>query len=497
MPGGFCAAPEFTAEWFKGDPKPRAAALVELDQASRNARDLARKLPEFDPAAVRKITEPNCLSHLIPDRERLTNAHTITVRARVEILRRIDAGLRQLARIATDLHSTSRSVSGLLQVTRTPTADHLGTFAAVALQMIEGPPIPVQWWDANRRAAVLDSFANAEQEERSLGAVRAELAERFYPEAVDPEALMFVVEAARQSGSIWLRLWPAWWKIKKELLSWYRNVVPSFRVLRADILRLEKFHRRGVAVRQVVAEHATDLIMGSEGKPDWAASAERVRAVEWLERIGVQHTFKAAVGPRRTLNRIALGDAAAELARLSTECCENWSRLLTEFAVPDAQTQLCSQRATELTSFFGEEAEKVRKEAEALAVFASGLSPEKDVLPGVYRERALALRDLVAARARIEKARTLLNESRSSEELEETDHASEAARGRQLLELLDEFNQPITPPVIAAFTEPAVREKLGHAVPVRECPPTVRQGMGARNNGPLRSECRGLYQHYA
>ena len=256
---------------------------------------------------------------------------------------------------------------------------------------------------------VLDSFANAEQEERSLGAVRAELAERFYPEAVDPEALMFVVEAARQSGSIWLRLWPAWWKIKKELLSWYRNVVPSFRVLRADILRLEKYHRRGVAVRQVVAEHATDLIMGSEGKPDWAASAERVRAVEWLEQIGVQHTFKAAVGPRRTLNRIALGDAAAELARLSTELRESWSRLLTEFAVPDAQTQL-SRSATELTSFFGEEAEKVRKEADALAVFASGLSPEKDVLPGVYRERALALRDLVAARARIEKARTLLND---------------------------------------------------------------------------------------
>ena len=130
---------------------------------------------------MRKITEPNCLSHLIPDRERLTNAHTITVRARVEILRRIDAGLRQLARISTDLHSTSRSVSGLLQVTRTPTADHLGTFAVVALQMIEGPPIPVQWWDANRRADVLDSFANAEQEERSLGAVRAELADASTP----------------------------------------------------------------------------------------------------------------------------------------------------------------------------------------------------------------------------------------------------------------------------------------------------------------------------
>jgi very-short-patch-repair endonuclease len=457
------AAPLFTPDWFTGDPKPRAAALVELDCAARDARDLARKLPEFDPDATRKIDEPERLAGLTPDRERLVNAQTVTARARVEILRRIEATLRSLARIATDLHATSRSVSGLLQVTRTPTADHLGTFAEVALQLIEGPPIPLEWWDAHRRTGVLDSFAQADQEERSLSAERAILAERFHPEAIDPEALMFVVEAARQSGSLWNRLWPSWWKTKKELHSWYRKGTPSFRSLRADILKLERFHRRGVAVRQVIAQHASDLLMGSEGRPDWAASAERVRAVEWLEHVGVQHTFKAAVGPRRTLNRTALGDAAAELARQSKELREIWTSLLTEFAVPDASVQL-TRSAIDLATWFEEEAGEVRKEADALAVLVTGLSPEKDVLPGVYRERATALRDLVAALARIEKARTVLKDTRTAKELEAPDHSAEAARGRQLLELLDEFNQILAPPVVAAFTDPVVREKLGAAL---------------------------------
>ena len=233
---------------------------------------------------MRKIVEPESLAGLVPDRERLANAHTITVRARVDILRRIETGLRNLARIASDLHATSRSVSGLLQVTRTPTADHLGTFARVALQMIEGPPIPLEWWDAARRTEVLDSFAQCRTGRAVPGTERAMLAERFHDQALDPEALMFVVEASRQSSSFWLRLWPSWWKIKKELVSWYRKVVPSFATLRADILKLERFHRRGVAVRQVIAEHAAGSRNGSGRQARLGGERERVRGVEWLER---------------------------------------------------------------------------------------------------------------------------------------------------------------------------------------------------------------------
>ena len=116
----------------------------------------------------------------------------------------------------------------------------------------------------------------------------------------------------------------------------------------------------------------------------------------------------------------------------------------------------------------------------------------------MLRERALALQGPGRARARIEKARATLNDARSNEELEAADHAPEAARGRQLLELLEEFNQPITPPVIAAFTDAAVREKLGIALRQSEsAAPPVRQGLGTSHHRPLRSERRGLNQHHA
>ena len=115
---------------------------------------------------------------------------------------------------------------------------------------------------------------------------------------------------------------------------------PTGSALRADLLELEKYHRRAVAVRQIAAEYSVDLVTGPGDKPDWVASTERVHSIDWLEQVGVQHTFKAMAGPRRTLNRTALVDAAAVLVRLSTSLKNGWNELRAEFAVPDAATQL-------------------------------------------------------------------------------------------------------------------------------------------------------------
>jgi len=50
------AAPLFPAEWFRSDPGAAAEAVGALDTASRTARELAPRLSEFDPAAVRAVT---------------------------------------------------------------------------------------------------------------------------------------------------------------------------------------------------------------------------------------------------------------------------------------------------------------------------------------------------------------------------------------------------------------------------------------------------------
>ncbi len=274
---------------------------------------------------------------------------------------------------------------------------------------------------------------------------------------------MFVLEVAGYARSFWLRLLPRWGAMKRHVSAWYTSTPPTGSRLRADIYELETFHRRAVAVRQIAAEYTPDIVTASGGKPDWAASAARVRAVEWLERIGVQHTFKAAAGPRRTLNRLALGDAAATLARLTSSLRDGWTGLLSEFAVPDADTQL-GRPADELARWFAAEAKATRSEADSLAVLVSALAPNKDVVPSVLRDRAVQLRELVEARRRIASAARVMKETRSDEQLELADHSTKADLARSLLEVLTALNRPLTPLVAAAITDKAVREKLSAAL---------------------------------
>ena len=66
-------------------------------------------------------------------------------------------------------------------MTRTPTATHLGQLADVAMQIAEGPPIPLEWWDTNRRFEILDAFAHAAEEERTVFSELAALLERLFP----------------------------------------------------------------------------------------------------------------------------------------------------------------------------------------------------------------------------------------------------------------------------------------------------------------------------
>lgn len=457
------AAPLFPKEWLGGDVRATATAIVQLDQAARDVRALASQLPELDPASVRNITDPASLAELAPDRERVADSATLSLRGRVESLKRIEALLQTLAETAEEMHVASRNVSGFLQASKTPNADRLDLFADVALQIAEGPPIPLYWWEPARRAGVIDAFQHGEAEERALSAQRAQLLERFVPKAIEPEALMFVVEAARQSGSFWLRLLPSWWKSKKKLQRWYRPDVPGPRRLRSDIVALERYHRRAVGIRQIIAEYTTDLLTEAGGKPAWSASIERIRAIGWLEEVGIQHTFKAMAGPRRTLNRTALADAAAELAKLCRRLRENWDTLLTLFLVPDAPAQL-TRSPTDLAAWFKDEANAVRKELQALGVLVSVLAVGQDIAAAAIRIRAAQLRDLVVARSCIAAARETLQDTRSLEDLEKADHTTEGARGKQLLELVDSLSGPPGPGVVAALSDQPVRDRLTAAV---------------------------------
>jgi hypothetical protein len=244
----------FDPEWFQGDARHRAEAIVTVEQAARTIQQLETQLPEFNLDAVRASAKAGALAGLNPDRERVAAANTITSRVRLATLNRIEASLRSLAQTASELHNTARIVAGMLQINRTPTADRLPELAEVATLIADGPPIPLDWRDAEERAELLEAFTLAAAEEKTVNAGRGELAARFQDEALAPESLMFVVEANEQSKSFVARLFPRWWRIKRQILAWYHSGRPGRAGLSADLKELELFHRRAAPGPPINAE---------------------------------------------------------------------------------------------------------------------------------------------------------------------------------------------------------------------------------------------------
>jgi very-short-patch-repair endonuclease len=454
------SAPVFPAEWFRGNPRVTAEALVGLDAAAREARELARRLPEFAGSLVHAIAEPAAVAELSPERARLADAG-LSARERLAALGRVEEKLRALSRVAGDVEPAARTAAGLLQTSGTPGADQMLDLAGVAAEIGDGPPIPPRWWEARRRADLLEALARGEEEERLAQAQLPALLAKLDPEALAPQSLATVMEAERRGGSFWQRLLPRWWKLKKKVAGWYVTAPPSSSALRADVAELATYHRRVVAVRQIAAQYSTELSTVAKGEPDWAATAARVRAVEWLDRAGVQHTFKAAK-THRAFDHPALGQAADRLRRLATALGEGWDALQSEFVVPDAPARF-ARPVPELAAWLAAEADGCRAEAAALSVLVSALLPGKDIAAAELPQRAADLRQLVDARARMLVAAALLRDARPPHELEAADHSADAERARALQEVLAGLGRPVSPPVVAALTAPAVREKLAAA----------------------------------
>jgi len=453
----------FPPEWFAGDPRPAAEATVELDAAAREARDTARNLRAFDPAALRGITNPAVLTEVTTDKARLADAG-LPARERLEVMERVEEKLRELSRVASDLEPAARTASGLLQMSGTPVADQIPDLASVAAQVAHGPPIPAAWWDAQQRADFLEELARGAEEQRQAREQEAALLARFSPDALASEAVATVMQAEYQGRSFWSRLWRKWRRVRRQVEQWYVGApAASTAELRADVARLAAYHRRAVAARQIVAKYLPQLTTAAKGEPDWEATEARVRAVEWLDRAGVQHTFKTTGAGRKSFDQAPLANAAARLTKLSAALREGWDSLLAEFVVRDPPAKL-GRPLSELANWLTLEAEGCRREAAALRAFVSALRPDQDVPAGQIRGQAAELQKLVAARGRVADAAAALGDPRSPEELEKADHSAAADEARALLEVLTNLSCPLSADVVAALTEPAARERLAAAL---------------------------------
>jgi very-short-patch-repair endonuclease/DNA polymerase III delta prime subunit len=446
------AAPLFPAEWFRADPVAAANAVIELDGATRTARELVAKLPEFAPEALR--TPPVDLD-AAPASVSLTG--TPSAKERLATLERVAAALAALGEQVREAEALAGQVRDALRVPRIGVAQ-LQEFAALAGRLAARPPLPVSWWDAPRRAELLAAVGRAADDARTAQADRTKLAARLSPVAFARESAAVVREAATAAASTWRWVpWSAWGKARTPVAAWY-SVPPDDATLRADVEQLAAYHRRIEAAEQVAAAHRTDLLSPS-GVPDWDATLAGLRDTEALDRWKAGPELKARLAAGGSLDRSALATAAQRLAAVAAGFADGWTAILRDLAVPDPAAVL-AQTPADVIAWLQTQSAAVSHEAAKLMKIVALLKPGHDVAAANLSERSATLLQLAAARVRIAGAATALGEERASHALEATDHAPAAGTARTLLALLATLNRPVSAKLTATLTDAAARERL-------------------------------------
>jgi len=444
------ATPLFPVECFRTDPKASAEAVITLDSASRAARELAGMLLEFDPSAVRAITDPDSFAGLVPDRERLVGEHP--ARDRVVTLKRVAASLRTLCEQAATVEKSARDVAALLRLPSVPPFAQLTELALLAERVAKAPAIPKPWWDAGRRAELLVAVARATEEDATAQTARVQLVVKYSPTALAPEASTVAREAAVAAGSMWRWLpWSRWAKVRKQVEAWYA-APPDGATVRADVAALSTYHQHADAARQVATAYTAELFRDTAGKPEWGETLVGLRDVERL-------TQWKGTAPPKAFESAKLTTAADALSLQATAFTESYLAIQKEFAVADAGAVLAKPPAGVL-AWLEAEAVAVEKEAVALGKLVALLAVGKDVAASSVRERAASFRAIVEARAKILAAARVLGEVRSPEVLETVDHSAPAASATKLLAFLTEWNRPVSQQLKVTLTEATAREKL-------------------------------------
>jgi len=457
------AAPIFPAEWFRADPLKNAEAVIELDKATREARELAKHMVEFDTGSVRAVKNPDEVTFKF-DRERLVSGSILSARDRLASLGRVNTALRSLNDKLSTIDALSRDIARQLRLGIALPFNELETLACLADRIVKKAAIPLTWWDEHRRAELLAVVARAAEDERSALTLRPSLAAKFAPVALAPESSPLARESSKAAQSFWHWLpWSKWGKVRKSIEPWYPTTIPAGSTIRADIAQLTNFHRHNDSAWQVATAYAAELSVESNGKADWESTTTWLKDIEQLGRWKIAVEFRTLAGTGGKLDRKQLQASSDKMAQTLLEFEEIWQVLLKELVVADANSIL-SKPACEVINWVEVEAAVTGVEERGLGCVVRLLKAEKDVSSDVLRERLEQLRLLVIARTRIDGAIALLQENRSAEELEAIDHASSAALAHTLVKLLADLSQPLTAGIVATLTDPAARERLSGLV---------------------------------
>jgi very-short-patch-repair endonuclease len=465
------ACPLVPADWFKGNPRLVAEGIVQLDRLTQACRRVRAALPEFAPTALR-VADVDALVKLAASagEPRLVARPADSLRTLPQRLASLGASFRELQRRAVSVDQAAQKIGEVL-LTSLPAlpVKALRRLAELADLIVRIGPVRRSWWDAGRRKELQGVIAQYQEQARAAQSERAELATRLAPRALAPQSAKLAIRASwfRSVFARWLPQW--WWSLKAEVTGWYTGEAPKSTALMEDMAKLAAYHRRNDYCQQVRQHYAADLLMGSDGEPDWERTLEALQAVDCLEEMTkIPAPLQSALCAEGGLDRAALAGASKVLAEQVTALRKHLETLAGEYdfgEVTDGSPGRVRLKARELVDWLGAQIDAVGRRAALLGrvngLLASGQDVSSDALPA----RLLSLGELGALRPQVAAlCGRLWPGGQSPQEVEERDWSALRGGAEAVLRLLDKWQGTLPAAMVRVVTSPEVRTRMTEAV---------------------------------
>jgi hypothetical protein len=323
------------------------------------------------------------------------------------------------------------------------------------------------WWKVGRRRELQKAISQCQEKALAVEELRLDLITKLSPQAFDEGNAALATEASRY-GSFFARLLPRWWSLKRRVLSWFTQDVPSTAALLNVLRKLAKYHRCVDSCRRVLVQHTADLVLDADGEPDWAETLDALNSVDQLEQFGtkIPASIQAVLSSGK-LSRKDLAAAAVAVAKAATALKKKLesARQSYDFSqVEEGPSRRINITPRKFAAWLGIQIEVVDRETKAIGKLCGLLAVGKDLpmksVPGKVR----ALTELVHLRVEISRLAERMRLTGNAETIEKTDWSDLGQRAEGLLRFLDTWGRPLTTEVIQILSVPEVRARLEGAV---------------------------------
>jgi very-short-patch-repair endonuclease len=183
------AGPIVLPAWVEDDPRSVAAAVIELEHATRQARDLVGKLPEFSREAVRSrgTASLDGLGELPePPSVGIAELPQLGLREGAKQLRNVEALIRVAMERGDEAGRAAAEVAESLGIAAAGLGmNQLPKLAEIGRLVLRAGAVPAGWWPDADRTELLGVAAQAADQASAASQLRRELLRAFVPATLD------------------------------------------------------------------------------------------------------------------------------------------------------------------------------------------------------------------------------------------------------------------------------------------------------------------------